>query len=299
MERKNLSYNVTKIYVENGITYKMNVCISLDDSCKNGVCDWNITADVYEKRKNGRFVWCASGRCHDEILKYFPEFKRFVDLHLSNHYGQPMYPVENGFYHLKNNDKEKTINYLRITESEYNILHDSAEDKGYFTYLLYTLGIVDRWKKESMEAIKQLEALTGNTWENPYKPENERFTLKLTDEERTLIENRIKEGYYTSEAIQARKDQKKREEYENKRNEIIADCEKEIQKAENRKLVRLALLDTGIPLKNVIYYNHSNELAFNWNDYEEKVTQEQFDKFVNTVDKTKLPKNITFKLKKL
>lgn len=295
MERKNLSYNVTKIYVENGITYKMNVCISLDDSCKNGVCDWNITADVYEKRKNGRFVWYASGR----ILKYFPEFKRFVDLHLSNHYGQPMYPVENGFYHLKNSDKEKTINYLRITESEYNILHDSAEDKGYFTYLLYTLGIVDRWKKESMEAIKQLEALTGNTWENPYKPENERFTLKLTDEERTLIENRIKEGYYTSEAIQARKDQKKREEYENKRNEIIADCEKEIQKAENRKLVRLALLDTGIPLKNVIYYNHSNELAFNWNDYEEKVTQEQFDKFVNTVDKTKLPKNITFKLKKL
>lgn len=299
MERKNLSYNVTKIYVENGITYKMNVRISLDDSCKNGVCDWNITADVYEKRKNGRFVWCASGHCHDEILKYFPEFKRFVDLHLSNHYGQPMYPVENGFYHLKNSDKEKTINYLRITESEYNILHDNAEDKGYFTYLLYTLGIVDRWKKESMEAIKQLEALTGNTWENPYKPENERFTLKLTDEERTLIENRIKEGYYTSEAIQARKDQKKREEYENKRNEIIADCEKEIQKAENRKLVRLALLDTGISLKNVIYYNHSNELAFNWNDYEEKVTQEQFDKFVNTVDKTKLPKNITFKLKKL
>lgn len=299
MERKNLSYNVTKFYVENGITYKMNVHIGLDDSCKNGVCDWNITADVYEKRKNGRFVWCASGCYHDEILKYFPEFKRFVDLHLSNHYGQPMYPVENGFYHLKNSDKEKTINYLRITESEYNILHDSAEDKGYFTYLLYTLGIVDRWKKESMEAIKQLEALTGNTWENPYKPENERFTLKLTDEERTLIENRIKEGYYTSEAIQARKDQKKREEYENKRNEIIADCEKEIQKAENRKLVRLALLDTGIPLKNVIYYNHSNELAFNWNDYEEKVTQEQFDKFVNTVDKTKLPKNITFKLKKL
>lgn len=93
---------------------------------------------------------------------------------------------------------------------------------------------------------------------------------------RTLTENRIKDGYYTSEAIQAR------EEYEKKRNEIIADYEKEIQKAENRKLVRLAVLDTGIPLKNVIYYNHTNELAFNWNDYEE------FDKFV---------KNITFKLK--
>ena len=299
MERKNLSYNVTKIYVENGVTYKMDVRISLGDFCKNGICDWSITADIYEKRRNERYVYVSGGCRHEEILKYFPEFKLFVNLHLSNHYGQPMYPVENGFYHLKNSDKEKTMNYLRITETEYNTLRDSAEDKVYFTYLLYTIGIVDRWKKESMEAIKQLEALTGNTWENPYKPESERFALRLTDGERTLIENRIKEGYYTSEAIQARKDQKKREEYEKKRSEIIAACEKSIQEAENKKLVMLAVLDAGISLKNAIYYNHSNELAFNWNDYEEKVTQEQFDKFVNTVDKTKLPENITFKLKKL
>lgn len=299
METKNLFYNVTKFYVENGITYKINVRISLDDCCKNGVCDWGITANIYEKRRNGRFVWYASGCCHDEILKHFPEFKTFINLHLCNHYGQPMYPVENGVYHLINSDKEKTINYLRITETEYNILRNNTEDKLYFKHLLYTLGIVDRWKQESLNAIKQLEALTGDTWENPYKPESERFALKLTDEERTLIENRIKEGYYTSEAIQARKDQKKREEYEKKRNEIIADFEKETQKAENRKLVRLALLDAGISLKNAIYYNHSNELAFNWNDYEEKVTQEQFDEFVKTVDKTKLPENITFKLKKL
>lgn len=298
MDTKNLSYNVTKIYVENGITYKMNVHISLDDYCKNGVCDWSIIADIYEKCRNGRYVFCSIG-CHDEILEYFPEFKIFVDLHLCNHYGQPMYPVENGVYHLVNSDKEKAINYLRITETEYDILRNSTEDKLYFKYLLYTLGIVDRWKQESLKAIKQLEALTGNTWENPYRPENERFVLKLTDEERTLIENRIKEGYYTSEAIQARKDQKKREEYEKKRNEIIADFEKEIQKAENRKLVRLAVLDAGISSKSAIYYDFKNELTFNWNDYETKITQEQFDKFVNTVDKTKLPENITFKLNKL
>lgn len=297
MKTNILSYNVTKIYVEDGITYKMNVRISLGDYGKNGICDWSITADIYEKRRNGRFVWYASGCCHDEILKYFPEFKLFIDLHLCNHYGHPIYPVENGFYHLKNSDKGKTMDYLRITETEYNILRDSAEDKEYFTYLLYTLGIVDRWKQESLKAIKQLEKLTGNTWKKPYKPENEHFMLKLTDEERTLIENRIKGGYYTSEAIQARKDQKKREEYEKKRNEIIADCEKEIQTAENRKLIRLAILDAGIPLKNVIYYNHSNELVFNWNDCEAKVTKNQFDEFIKTVDKTKLPENITFKLK--
>lgn len=59
----------------------------------------------------------------------------------------------------------------------------------------------------------------------------------------------------------------------------------------------LAVLGAGLSLKNAIYYNHSNELVFNWNDHEEKVTQEQFDEFIKTVDKTKLPKNITFKLK--
>lgn len=297
MKTNKLLHNVTKFYVENKITYKMNVRISLDDYCKNGVCDWSITADIYEKRRNGRYVHVSGGCCHDEISKYFPEFRTFVNLHLSNHYGQPMYPVENGFYHLVNSDKETTIKYLHITETEYNTLRDNAENKEYFKYLLYTLGIVDRWKGESLQAIKQLETLTGNTWENPYKPENERFVLRLTDEERTLIENRIKDGYYTREAIQARKDQKKREEYEKKRNEIISNCEKDIQKAENKKLAMLAVLDAGISLKNVIYYDFKNELTFNHNDYETKVTQEQFDNFVKTVDKTKLPENITFKLK--
>lgn len=297
MKTNKLLYSIQKVYVENGKTYKMNVNISLNDDSKNGIYDWSITGDIYEKRRNGRYVWYSSGCCHEEILKYFPEFKPFVNLHLSNHYGQPMHPVENGFYYLVNSDKEKTMNYLRITESEYNILRDSAEDKEYFKYLLYTIGIVDRWKEESLKTIKQLEALTGNTWENPYKPENERFVLRLTDEERTLIENRIKDGYYTREAIQERKDQKKREEYEKERNEIIVDYEKSVQKAENKKLVMLAVLDAGISSKNAIYYDFKNELTFNWNDYETKITQEQFDEFVKTVDKIKLPENITFKLK--
>lgn len=292
-----LCYTVSKRYIQAGTTFEINVKILLADDCKNNICDWSITADIYEQRKNGRFVWCAGGCCHEEILKRFPQFKMFVDLHLSNHYGAPMYPVENGFYHLKNSDKEKTINYLRITETEYNTLRDSAEDKAYFTYLLYTLGIVDRWEQESLKAIKQLEALTGNTWENPYKPENERFVLRLTDEERTLIENRIKDGYYTSEAIQERKDQKKREEYEKKRNEIIADCEKSIQEAENKKLVMLAVLDAGLSVNNVIYYDHSNELVFNWKDYETKVTENDFNKFVSSVNRSLLPAGITFKMK--
>lgn len=291
-----LSYTASKRYVQGGTTFEINAKILLADDCKNNICNWSITADIYEQRKNGRFVWCAGGCCHEEILKRFPQFKMFVDLHLSNHYGAPMYPVENGFYHITNSSKETAINYLRITEMEYNLLYQ-AEDKQYFKYLLYVLGIVERWKRESNEALKKLEELTGQTWENPYKPENERFTLKLTEEERTTITNRINEGYYRSEAVQARKDEEKRKAYEKKRAEIINDCKKKQQKAENEKRVMLAVLDAGLSLRNVIYYDHSNELVFNWKDYETKVTENDFNKFVSSVNRSLLPAGITFKMK--
>ena len=291
-----LCYTVSKRYIQAGTTFEINVKILLADDCKNNICDWNITADIYEQRKNGRFVWCAGGCCHEEILKRFPQFKMFVDLHLSNHYGAPMYPVENGFYHITNSSKETAINYLRITETEYNLLYQ-AEDKQYFKYLLYTLGIVERWKRESNEALKKLEELTGQIWENPYKPENERFTLKLTDEERTTITNRINDGYYRPEAVQARKDEEKRKAYEKKRAEIINNCEKKQEKAENEKRVMLAVLDAGLSVSNVIYYDHSNELVFNWKDYETKVTENDFNKFVSSVNRSLLPVGITFKMK--
>lgn len=246
-----LCYTVSKRYIQAGTTFKINVKILLADDCKNNICDWSITADIYEQRKNGRFVWCAGGCCHEEILKRFPQF---------------------------------------------NLLHQ-AEDKQYFKYLLYMLGIVERWKRESNEALKKLEELTGQTWENPYKPENERFTLKLTDEERTTITNRINDGYYRPEAVQARKDEEKRKAYEKKRAEIINNCEKKQEKAENEKRVMLAVLDAGLSVSNVIYYDHRNELVFNWKDYETKVTENDFNKFVSSVNRSLLPVGITFKMK--
>ena len=66
-----------------------------------------------------------------------------------------------------------------------------------------------------------------------------------------------------------------------------------MNKAENKKLVMLAVLDAGISL---VYYDSSNEFVFNWRNSETKITQEELDNFVKTVDKTKLPKDITFRL---
>lgn len=48
---------------------------------------------------------------------------------------------------------------------------------------------------------------------------------------------------------------------------------------------------------NAIYYPHSNTLSFNWNNCENKITQKEFDNFVNNVNRSQLLKGIKFELK--
>lgn len=111
------------------------------------------------------------------------------------------------------------------------------------------------------------------------------------------MNKRIDSGYYTDEAIQKRKEESTRKAYEKKRAEIINDCKRKQQKAENEKRVLLAVLDAGLSVSNVIYYDHTNELVFNWKDYETKITENDFNKFVSSVNRSLLPAGITFKMK--
>ena len=88
----------TKIYENDfGNNEKIAVEISLSDDCKNGHNDFSITADIYEQR-GSRYYHVSCGCQHDEILKYFPEFQIFVDLHICDDNGVPMYPIANNPY---------------------------------------------------------------------------------------------------------------------------------------------------------------------------------------------------------
>lgn len=64
-----------------------------------------------------------------------------------------------------------------------------------------------------------------------------------------------------------------------------------------KKKIMLCVFDYGLSTDNVIYYSHTNTLSFNWNGYGEKITQEEFDDFVNKVDRSQLPEGIKFELK--
>lgn len=286
-------------FTEGENKYKMVTTVSLDDECRNNIYRWGIYADIYWRGKNGIYKKYATGACYDEIEKYCPELKKFILLCDCDHYGVPMYPVANGMYYVKNGDKSEAIKYLRISDKEYFKLSEAvdADDGLYFKYLLFALGIVDRWKHESNELLVELENLCGKKWVNPYKPEEERVILTLTDEERSLIEERIEAGYYSAENIEKRREEAHKAKMLKKRTEICEQYDKVIREAETDKKIMLCVFDYGLSTDNVIYYNHTNTLSFNWRDYGEKITQEEFDDFVNNVDRSQLPEGIKFELK--
>lgn len=285
METTNkLFYSGTKFFTENEEEYRITVTVSLDDDYHNNMCDWSVTADIRRKNQRGQYKEYMGGCCHDEVAKHFPELAKFIPLHCSNHYGAPMYPVANGIYHIRKSGMPVAMKYLRISEQECVELYIASEDELYFKYLLFSLGIVDRWKRESEELIKELEKLCGKKWVNPYMPEKERFTLTLTDEERLLIEERIKAGYYSAENIEKRREEAHKAKVLKKRAEICERYDKIIRQAEAEKKIMLCVFDYGLSTDNVIYYSHTNTLSFNWDSYGEKITQEEFDDFVNILD---------------
>lgn len=70
--------------------------------------------------------------------------------------------------------------------------------------------------------------------------------------------------------------------------------ELKLNSAEEAEVVLIRLTPEEYP---IAYANKVNTLSFNWNDYGGKITQEEFDDFVNNVDRSQLPEGIKFELK--
>lgn len=295
METNTLKYTVVKSFREKGITYKVITTIKLHDECKNGTCSWSITGILQQKKGNGRFYDIGHGCIHEEILKASPKLKMFVDLHLCDWRGTPLYPVETGYYFLQK-DKKQAKEYLRVTDEEMEIL-SKCDNKEYFKYQLFALSIVERWQAESKKAIQALEELTGDVWVNPYKESEERHRFVLSDEEREEMEGKILSGYYTESAIQERKEAERIAEIEKRKNEVIKTFEKRINKATKEKDVKLAILGAGLLSDNYIYYVEGNNVVFNYYSYHDKVTEEEYNNMLKNIDYSLLPEGIKFEFK--
>ena len=240
------------------------------------------------------------GLLHDEIEKHIHEFAPFLKLHLCNRHGQPVYPVQNGIYLLSESTKEVAVRELRLIDGEYEKLRPIAllDDKEYFKYMLYKLGIVRRWKKEADEFIAFLEKETGEKWVNPYKGK-EKSVLKITRSEAISVEVLIRWGYYSDENIKRLIDEKKSYDIDEKIGNVKKYYNDKIQYLKEECSIKIGLLSSGIPIENMIYYEHIRTVKFNWRSDEKKISRETFDKVLRIANKQTLgvfPSNISFEL---
>ena len=285
MKTNNLKYIVSV----NNEQVNAKIEIRLNDKCKNGHQDFAITATFWEvgKVRNDR-NFINGGCCHEEILNHFPEFKIFIDLHLSDCKGRPMYAVENGIYHFENTSFEVGKNYLRLTNEEAETLSKVTKDKLIFKSTLENLGVLKRWEAEANEAIKLLEELNGDEFVN----DSVRYQYTpLTAEEWEIVNNISNHLEYIEEQQRI-----KAEDKYNKDLEALNKEEAEaFSKVENEFNLKRQMLELKLNKSNYIYYSHSKSFTLNWREWD-KYNESEIELIKNSIV---LPDGVELVVKRL
>ena len=141
----------------------MIINIRLSDPCNNGHNDFAITADIYKKgsKKLVDRNMIGRGACHEDILAACPDLKTFVDLHLSDESGAPLYAVENGYYHMRNSSLETFAKYMRVDLMIAAKVKKEIETKESFSY--WVDGLRAGWMEEATKAKLLLAELVKNS----------------------------------------------------------------------------------------------------------------------------------------
>ncbi len=262
----------TQVYdylFEGGKCYSFAYYIGLNDDCKNGHLTFSFTGEIKVKKRNGRFYTYISGAIADAIAYFKPELEKFNRLHGFNHLGQPMFIDDIRFHINEGKTNEQIAEMYNISNLEaIEILRNASDNKDLFHYLVFHLGVADAWEKQAKEAIREMEAKTGLT----LKIENKDKVYKQFDAEKCNdMAYLFKHGYATKEMKQVREETARSK----KRLEELAEIEKEfaksVEKAKRIYEVKKAVVSFGISWINVIFYDHSNKLCFNYSDCYKKI----------------------------
>ena len=204
----------------------------------------------------------------------------FEKLHLCNHLGQPTY-IDNIRYHINEGKTDKEISEMyNISDMKaIKILRNASDNKDLFYYLVFRLGVAENWGNLANEAIREIEKRRNSK----LKIENkDRVFKQFPEKECEVLENLYQLGYaskvqkeFRSKARKEEQKQKELKEIEDERNKAIAKVQKEYE-------IKKAVVSFGISWSNVIFYDHSNKLCFNYSDCYKKIPSDLINEFICT-----------------
>lgn len=267
------------------------ISIRLNDECKNGHEDFSMTSDFWKvgsvrTDKN----WEMGGCCHKEILKIRPDLKLFVQLHLNQFNGYPMYYFGNGFFHLQNMKKEKFLETMLVDEKNYDtLLLAKTEDE--FAFLMIQIGNDKKWEELAKKGIAQMEEWTGKIFESK--------ATKAYDIEKYRA-LKIDPDWFKKENVEQRQEQKLLDKKEKKIKDLKEAANKEINKIKFELDIKIQFLEMGyLQLDNMIIYSHSLTINLNWKEphysnYCYKFSNDDYNKILKTL---KLPEGWSIELK--
>jgi hypothetical protein len=161
------------------------------------------------------------------------------------------------------------------------------------------MGFRAQWKAEALEAVAQLEELTGGHFQSrATRPGWVRLAVETVE----ALKARRASGYYEPEAIAARDAEKAAEAKAARIKALREDHAAKAKEVEEKLQVALYFVERDLDDSNIIYYSHTRSIGFNWRGagmarYAKTWTREEFDQFVATVDRSALPAGVGFGFK--
>lgn len=295
MKKNELKYKETKKIGENTF---IDVKIGLRYIEANGYSYFYAMGEKYNLDRGIKNVFEA-GSIHEEILKYFPEFKTFIKLHGNSSYGMPMHMISNLKFDIDNNKIDAICRYLGISDVMAKELICWGEEIDYLKYFLEENDIIYHLRSKANKAIKMLEELTGSEFENPdvlglYDYES------LDNDTREKIKKMHENGYFTMDNVIKRRDEKIKDLNLKFLEKEKMKLEKEKREIDNEIQVLKYLFDEGISLNNHAYLRGVNVLAINlFKNRENAMSEDDYKRFLDSVDYSKLPNGIEFEFNKI
>ena len=259
-------------------SYEFDYLIKLNDECRNGYLTFSFTGSIKIKKGNGRYYDFISGAIGDIITYFKPELSIFEKLHTCNHLGQPMY-IDNIRYHINEGKTDREISEMyNISDIKaIEILRNASDNKDLFYYLVFRLGVAENWGNLANEAIREIEKRRNSK----LKIENkDRVFKQFPEKECEVLENLYQIGYASDAQKELRDKARKEEQKQKELKEIEDERNKAIAKAQKEYEIKKAVVSFGISWSNVIFYDHSNKLCFNYSDCYKKIPSDLINDFV-------------------